>query len=650
MVESVRKTQSEKMDKMLHNMSLVISKMDDLNLRFSALENHPPSPPPSPSPFSSPVTHRHFLKLDVPRFDGSDPHGWIFKISQFFDYHSTPEEEWITVASFYLDALETRFAPTAFDDSRGKLFKLTQTSSVAVYLTSGLARLHEERFHDLTRLVRPRSGPKPLSLLTWSPTTPLVPSFPLKQLPPLLLASPLRTRFKQLIEPEMADRRERGLCFNCDQKFSRNHRCPARYMLLVAEEEDESSESSLHASIMEPNPPDPVSPVITDDPNQAQLIFVDGGSTHNFIQEAMANFLGLSRSPISVLKVIVGSGEVLPCTEGHNFKVELYIFGMIGSDIVLGAQWLKQLSPILMDYQNLTKQFNHPNGLIVLKGQTTSPPEPISFHQLKCVIHSDPTMQIFSFRKIEIEAQVSKLLANGWIQPSVSPFSSPVLLLKKKDGSWRMCVDYRALNAITIRDRFPLPTVDELLDELGHARCFSKLDLTYRFHQIHISAVIDWPVPTSVKGLHGFLGLTGFYQKFVKVLLQNGHHIAYFSMIFCSRMARASAYLRELHAITSAVKRWRQCLLGHFFVIQTDQKSMKELMSQKEVQGDSSYIALLEKYDTNPSSHNEEESGFFHILVIRQQYSETFMTLIQGDMLVSQRPCNVLVPIFIGTQ
>ncbi|XP_071909625.1 uncharacterized protein [Coffea arabica] len=148
---------------------------------------------------------------------------------------------------------------------------------------------------------------------------------------------------------------------------------------------------------------------------------------------------------------------------------------------------LNGVSPLPSEISELLHEFSD-----VFVEPTQLPPERAHDH----TIPLKPDAQPFKLRpyryphsqKTEIENQVSNMLQTGIIKPSTSPFSSPVLLVKKKEGTWRFCVDYRYLNDLTIKDRYPIPNIEELLDELFGSKFFSKIDLRSGYHQIRVKA------------------------------------------------------------------------------------------------------------------------------------------------------------------
>jgi hypothetical protein len=232
----------------------------------------------------------------------------------------------------------------------------------------------------------------------------------------------------------------------------------------------------------------------------------------------------------------------------YHLKSHMFAIDMGDCDIVLGVEWLRTLGPILMDFKELTMKFQHEGQRYQFQGLATGSPEIISSHRMENLLkkgHFGIIAQLHSIQAVEtpfmhpnlqailsthqvvfstpeglppscgvhdhsiplilgslppnvrpylhpfaqmneIEKIVQELLQAGVIRPSTSSYSSHVVMVLKKEGTWHMCPNFHALDKLIIKDKFPIHVIDDLLDGPSGAQYFTKLDLCSGYHQIRM--------------------------------------------------------------------------------------------------------------------------------------------------------------------
>lgn len=235
----------------------------------------------------------------------------------------------------------------------------------------------------------------------------------------------------------MAYKREKGLCYNCDEKWSSSHRCKGRVLLLIADSDESSPTGSSFDEQTptlphEPNP-DPLEPHSTFDPTPFQphislyamagvlatntfrlygsinnthvIILINSGSTHNFIQPRIAKFLNLPFEDTIPLRVMVGNDSVMDCkqlcaatkliVQEHEFTVTLRVLPVSGAEVVLGVEWLRTLGPVVTNYTSFTMQFSHEGKPINLHADVQSNSFLASATQVRRMLSTSSTSGLF---------------------------------------------------------------------------------------------------------------------------------------------------------------------------------------------------------------------------------------------------------------
>ncbi|GJZ92761.1 putative reverse transcriptase domain-containing protein [Tanacetum coccineum] len=227
----------------------------------------------------------------------------------------------------------------------------------------------------------------------------------------------------------------------------------------------------------------------------------DSGADYSFVSTTFIPLLGLQPSNLGLkYEIEIASGQLVEIDKvikackleikGHIFDIDLIPFGYGSFDVIIGER-PDEKARLLMSAKAIDKKQEE---IVMVRDFPEVFPDDLSgllpIREIELTPRATPVAKSpYRLAPSELEellGQLKELQDKGFIRPSSSPWGAPVLFVKKKDGSFRMCIDYRELNKLTIKNRYPFPKIDDLFDQLQESQFFSKINLRSGYHQLRV--------------------------------------------------------------------------------------------------------------------------------------------------------------------
>ncbi|GJT62630.1 putative reverse transcriptase domain-containing protein [Tanacetum coccineum] len=334
----------------------------------------------------------------------------------------------------------------------------------------------------------------------------------------------------------------------------------------------------------------------------ASILF-DTGADRSFISTTFSSLIDITPTTLDhYYDVELADGKIIRintiirgCTLNfldHPFNINLMPVELGSFDVIIGMDWLSKYHA-LIDCAEKIVRIPWGNETLIVHGDGIFPEElpglpptrQVEF-QIDLMPGDAPVArapyQLAPSKMKELSEQRQELSDKGFIRPSSSPWGAPVLFVKKKDKSFRMCIDYWELNKLTVKNRYPLPRIDDLFDQLQGSS-------NKKEHEEHLKAILELlkkeefaPILALPQGAENFIVYCDASHKGLgTVLMQNEKVIAYASRQLKIHEKNYTTHDLELGAVVFALKIWRHYLYGTKCTVFTDHKSLQHILDQK---------------------------------------------------------------------